>query len=960
MTNLIPFIVVGVVSGSVYGMAASGLVLTYKTSGIFNLAYGSVAAIGASVFYWLWVEESVPWPVAALLVLLVVAPASGLALERLAYRLAQANVVLKVVATIGLILLITNVATIIFGPTARTVPPFISQTPLFSISGVPVNTSDLVLLGVGLGAVVILHLFLEHTSLGTATRAVVDNPELLNIGGTNPARVRRWAWIIGSCFAMLAGILLLPSTNLDLILLTLLVVQAFGAAVIGRFSSLPMTYAGGVLIGVAASIATNYVSGTGWTAGLPASLPFLVLFVGLLVIPARLLGGGNLERYRRVITQSAGWRAPTRVRVGGYLLVGALLAVVPLFAGTNQIIWTQGLTYVILFLSLGMLVETSGQVSLCQIAFAAIGASSLSHFAVGFGLPWLPAVLLAGLAAVPMGALIAIPAARLPPLFLALATFGFGIVVQDWGYSTSWMFGNSGQGGLRDPRPSLWGSWLSSDTGYYYVVLVFVVATFAAIVGLNRTRFGRLLRAMRDSPISLATAGTSVAVTRIIVLCIAAFLAGIARALQGSTYVYINSGVFDSFVSLTLLALLVVQAGAMPWAALGGAAALGIIPGYLNLSGNGLYALQALFGAAALATAWTLQRYLGVPPWMQHLLDRLGKPDRRKATMSARSHQTEQPRTSPEARDSRAAAGHGGAAEPGEIESGLIVTGLTVRYGGVVAVDDVSFTIPLGRITGLIGPNGAGKSSAFNACSGLTRARSGRIRLTGTEVSRFPPAARARLGLGRTFQVMEFCESLTVYENVEIGAEAALAGANPLRHLFGRRHDRAAIAASVETALQTCELGHLRDVHVMSLSTGQRRLVDLARCLAGRAKVLLLDEPSSGLDTVEKVQFMAIVRDIVARRGCGIMLVEHDMGLVMDACSYIYVLDFGQLVFEGTPQAVAASAAVQAAYLGSVPGTVSADSATGQPGAPDHCSAPDEPGARDVSDVTVESAGGHA
>ena len=933
MSDLLPFIVIGVVAGSVYGMAATGLVLTYKTSGIFNFAYGSVAAVGASVFYWLYVEEGLPWPIAGLLVLLVVAPVCGLALERLAYRISEANVVLKVVATIGLILLITNVATIIFGPTARTVAPYLPQTPLFTLGGVPVNGSEIVLLAVGLGAVTLLHLFLERTSLGIATRAVVDNPDLVNVGGINPARVRRWAWIIGSVFAMLAGVLLLPSTGLDQILLTLLVVQAFGAAVIGRFSSLPLTYAGGVAIGIAASIATNYVSGTGWSAGFPASIPFLVLFLGLLVTPARLLGGENLERYKRVVTQSAGWRAPGPVRAGGYLLTMALFLAVPLFAGTYQIIWTQALTYIILFLSLGMLVETSGQVSLCQMAFAAIGASSLSHFAVSLGIPWLPAVLLAGLAAVPLGALIAIPAARLPPLFLALATFGFGIVVQDWGYSTSIMFGNTGDQGVRDPRPGGW-TWLSSDKGYYYVVLVFVVATFAAIVGLNRSRFGRLLRAMRDSPVSLATAGASVAVTRVIVLCVAAFFAGIAGALQGSTYGYINSGVFDSFASLTLLALLIVQAGAMPWAALGGAAALSIIPGYLNLSGNELYALDAIFGTAAVAVAWTHQRYLGVPPALQHMLDRLG---RRRGQPA--DELTSAAAVSADPRPGRARLSVGGTRPRGQDGNvGLRAAGLTVRYGGVLAVDDFSFAIPPGRITGLIGPNGAGKSSAFNACSGLTRTQGGRIALDGAEISRLSPAARARLGLGRTFQVMEFCDSLTVYENVEIGAEAALAGANPLRQLVGRRADRSQVAAAVDRALVGCGVGHLRDVPVLNLSTGQRRLVDLARCLAGRATVLLLDEPSSGLDSVEKAQFMTIVRDVVAERGCGVMLVEHDMGLVMDVCSYIYVLDFGELVFEGTPAEVAASAAVRAAYLGD-PGSMGADARP---------------------ETTAESAGGHA
>jgi ABC-type branched-subunit amino acid transport system ATPase component len=245
-----------------------------------------------------------------------------------------------------------------------------------------------------------------------------------------------------------------------------------------------------------------------------------------------------------------------------------------------------------------------------------------------------------------------------------------------------------------------------------------------------------------------------------------------------------------------------------------------------------------------------------------------------------------------------------------------VVEGLEVRFGGLVAVDGVSLGAKAGQITGLIGPNGAGKTTIFNACSGLLRATRGRVLLDGRDVSRSGPSARARHGLGRTFQKIELFDSLTVRENVEAGAEAALAGANPLTHLAGRPNDGPAIRAATDRAMELCGLSALSNLPAMSLSTGQRRLVELARCLAGPFHLLLLDEPSSGLDRAETQHFGEILRHVVAERGIGILLVEHDMSLVLDVCEHLYVLDFGELIFQGTPAEVTGSEIVKAAYLG--------------------------------------------
>jgi ABC-type branched-subunit amino acid transport system ATPase component len=250
-------------------------------------------------------------------------------------------------------------------------------------------------------------------------------------------------------------------------------------------------------------------------------------------------------------------------------------------------------------------------------------------------------------------------------------------------------------------------------------------------------------------------------------------------------------------------------------------------------------------------------------------------------------------------------------------DSGLLVEGLAVSYGGLQAVSGVSLHAPVGRITGLIGPNGAGKTTTFNALSGLVRQDAGTITLDGTDLSRMSAARRAGLGLGRTFQRMELCEGLTVRQNVALGRESRLAGSAPSRFLFSPRQERVAVAEAVQAALDLCGIGPLAALRVGGISTGQKRLVELARAVAGGFRIMLLDEPSSGLDTAETERFGEILQELKRRGDVGILLVEHDMALVMEVCDYIHVIDFGQPIFEGTPAEVATSDAVKAAYLGS-------------------------------------------
>jgi ABC-type branched-subunit amino acid transport system ATPase component len=249
------------------------------------------------------------------------------------------------------------------------------------------------------------------------------------------------------------------------------------------------------------------------------------------------------------------------------------------------------------------------------------------------------------------------------------------------------------------------------------------------------------------------------------------------------------------------------------------------------------------------------------------------------------------------------------------VTAALELDDLTVQFGSVVAVDALRLSAEEGQITALIGPNGAGKTTTFNACCGLLRPAAGRVVLFGEDVSKLPPAARARRGLGRSFQRLELFDSMTVSDNVALGLESALAGQSWLRCLVGSRAEAQRVAAAVDEALVTCGITSLAGSRAGELSTGQRRLVELARALAGGFPMLLLDEPSSGLDHDETERFGQILRQVVGQ-GRSILLVEHDMELVLSICDYVHVLDFGVHIFEGTPSEVETSDIVRAAYLG--------------------------------------------
>jgi len=251
--------------------------------------------------------------------------------------------------------------------------------------------------------------------------------------------------------------------------------------------------------------------------------------------------------------------------------------------------------------------------------------------------------------------------------------------------------------------------------------------------------------------------------------------------------------------------------------------------------------------------------------------------------------------------------------------TGLRAEGIVVRFGGLVALGGVTVEAPRGRITGLIGPNGAGKTTLFNVCCGFQKADEGAVTLDGRDITHDSPARRARLGLGRTFQRMELFGSLTVRENVELAAEAIHVGDDPgtqLGIVGGGRKVRKEVKAIADHLIDETGLGPIAGRLASEIPAGQGRLVELARALARGPNLLLLDEPSSGLDAAESAEFAQLLVGLVADRELGILMVEHDMSLVLTICQWVHVLDFGKSLMSGTPEQVRHSEEVRAAYLG--------------------------------------------
>jgi branched-subunit amino acid ABC-type transport system permease component len=616
VSDFFVYVVIGITAGSIYGLIGVGLVLTYRTSGVFNFAQGGLATAGSYFFYELWVRHDLPWPVAAVLSLVVLAVVLGIGLEALGRRLSTVPQNVSIVATIGLLLVIEGVATVRYGAGTIILNPYLPTTT-FRILGVNITWGQLIVVLIGISVSVGLTAMLNRTRIGTSMRGVVDDPDLLEITGIDAKSVRRVAWTLGGGVAVLSGILIAPTIGLNPLLLTDLVIQAFGAAAIGRFKSLPMTFVGGWIIGIGAALIQNYTTSIPSLQGLPSSLPFVVLLGVLLISKKGSLPTDPVHKRPRVDHFTA---LPLSAKVTLGAIAAGLIIAIPFLVGPKIPVYISAAGFVIVFLSLGLLIQTAGQISLCQGVFAAIGAVAFSRLTLSVGLPWPLALLCAGLIALPIGAVVAIPAIRVAGIYLALATFAFGILMTNLVYSTSLMFGAGGYEAVNRPHLSFVN--LGSDKGYFYLVAGLAAIVVVAMVLLQRSRLGRTLRGLADSPLALTTFGISVKTTLIVVFCISAFLAGVGGAvLAGGTHAA-GPADYGSLNSLEWVVILAISGRSLIRSSIVAAILLAILPAYLPQSWINYEPIG--FGVLAIVTALLTSNGFDIPSLIKADLRRSG------------------------------------------------------------------------------------------------------------------------------------------------------------------------------------------------------------------------------------------------------------------------------------------------------------------------------------------------
>lgn len=569
----------------------------------------------------------------------------------------------------------------------------------------------------------------------------------------------------------------------------------------------------------------------------------------------------------------------------GYI---ALAAVVVYYAATHPFdgyitnILMQAATYSVAVMGLTVVLGLCGQINLAQAAFFGLGAYAVGLGTVDYGLNFWLCIGIGLVLVLAAGAFLGTSTLRLGGHYLAMVTISFQQIVTL--VMVNWIPVTHGPDGVsRIPRPGLF----TSAQGY----LAFCV-TVLAVVGyivwrLPASPLGRAMRAVRDNELAASVAGIDVQRTKVTAFAICALLGGLGGALFAGGFAYVSPDQFSFAESIVFLTMVLLGGVASPIGAVVGTGLLILIPEWLRFlkAIPGLY--LAIYGLAVILIVLFMPD--GIWGWFSQWTRRFGK-----AAVAAVP-------AAAAALELRGSVGH-----DNEV---LRVEGLAKHFGGLKAVDGVSFTVKRGSVHALIGPNGSGKTTTLNVLSGIYTPTAGKMVLDGTDVSNLPPHRRTIAGLGRTFQNIRLFRSMTAVENVIIGAEHP---GNPV----GKAHH--ALDARARAALAFVGLGDRADEMVTSFSYGHQRLIEIARALAGNPTLLLLDEPAAGLNSTEKVELTGLLKRIAAK-GLTILIIDHDMTLVSDVAEHITVLNFGRRIADGDPVSVLNHPDVVTAYLGSEP-----------------------------------------
>ena len=766
MEVVIQFALLGAATGGLVALVALAVVITYRASGVLNLAIGAIGAFGAFLCYELRDAHALPWPLAVAAGIAAGAALGALTQLCVVRWLRDVSNLTKLIGSLGMLLLVQGSIDLIWpkdGGTSTNYPRSILPTDPVQLTDGIVIGQDRIILGIAAVAIAVgLGAVLKKTLFGLATSAVAEEREVAAIGGWSPSSIELVNFVVAGVLASAAAIFITPIVGLNSISLTLLIIPAVAAALVGSFTSLVVTVGAAVLIGVLQAelsrfqpdIADAFGIAQQSLSGLPAAVPMLVIIVFT-------VWSGSLRSARGDLIVRQPLPGDGRIRPG--VAIPAFIAVAVLIALVGPG-WSEaiGLTLIFSILALSVVVVTgfAGQLSLAQFALAGFGAwvaaKSYSELGTSFAVSLIIAIVLT----IPVGLLVALPALRTRGVTLAISTLGFAIMIQALVFNNGSLTG--GITGLAVPNPTLFGLDLNpvdNAETYNWVLLACFVLSACLVANLRRGRTGRRLLAVRSNERAAASLGVGIYSAKLYAFGVAAGLAALAGVLLAFRQEHVLFNKFSVFASFTTVQYAVI--GGIGWVS--GAPIAGIFAagGVLQRGARELIDLPAAWIVVLSGPAILLilrHRPDGIAAGISAVF-------RRRVGDRLRSRRKTRPSPGPQVQAKPQLP------VPAVKPATLDVRGLTVRFGGVAALTDVSLCVCPGEVVGLIGPNGAGKTTLMDAVTGFTRADGGVVTLDGRAIDKWTPERRARAGIGRSWQGVELFNELTVLENLLVASD---------------------------------------------------------------------------------------------------------------------------------------------------------------------------------------------
>ena len=917
----------GIVNGMVFGLLALGVVLVYRSTRVINLAVGNMGLPASGLMGVMVINYGFPYW-AALALALLVGIAVGAIVERaIIRRLFDAPRVIILVATIGVAQLMQAVLAS-FPEVERVrgqrypVPLGFQWNDVFGLRITGPKVTILVLVPV---LALALSWFLNRTVFGQTVQASASNADLARMSGIDPKTVQLFVWTVAGLLSSVSLLLLSGNRGSITGMANLgpnTMARALVAAVIAGMTSFPRALMAGVLIGVVQAHVQFLFLEQG---GLIDFILFIVVAVAVAFQSrgtSENEGSFSFSARRRPIPERL--RQVWWVRRMSTIALGLLLAVavvMPLLVSrpSRHLLYASILAFAICAVSMTIVTGWAGQLSLGQMTFAGVGALIAAGFnrglEVGIGIgdwhffsigvprvPYLVSMLLASLVAAAVAAVIGLGALRVKGLLLAVTTFAFALAAQQYVFRRPAFNGGFSQS-IPFRRGSVGPLDLDSQRSYYYLCLVVLVIVLVIVRSLRASGIGRSIIGVRENEFTAAAYTVGPSRTQLMAFALAGGIAGLGGALLGGLVQNIayQERLFQIGDSLRLVSMVVIGGlGTLMGPVIGALWVVGL-PAFwpdnelvpLFTSSIGLLILLLYFPGGLIQIAYGVRDAV-----------------LRKAEARLGEASTERVATPPVVLLDRTE-------RPALTGPALEVADVSVTFGGLRAVDGASITAQSGEVVGLIGTNGAGKSTLMNAISGFAPA-DGTVRILGEDASNMTPANRARLGLGRTFQAARLFPDLTVRETVQVALEARgrtglLSTAFSLPSATRAERSK---HSDADDLIGFLGLGRYADAFVADLSTGTRRIVELAGLLALDARILCLDEPTAGIAQRETEAFGPLLKQIQQELGATMIVIEHDMPMIMTLSDRVYCLEAGQVIAEGAPDEVRNDPLVVASYLG--------------------------------------------